>query len=58
MLGLVSHCHERLTNTKGVRGNGREWKRIEEKWNEMLLPMRHFSSNRIFPSFLHCPMAT
>jgi len=31
MGGLASHCHERLTNTKGGEGSGREWRKMERK---------------------------
>ena len=36
MGGVASHCHERLTNTKKGKGNGREWRKMEKKGNEKL----------------------
>jgi len=44
MGGLTFYCHERLTNTKGGKRNGRKWK----KMGGMMLQM----SEIFFPSCL------
>jgi len=34
--GLACHFHERLTNTKKGKGNGRKWRKIKMNGDRML----------------------